>query len=283
MTRYLIIGASGNVGSAVVASLRTEHGAAVRATTGKRNPRQTTGDVEWRHVDVTTGEGMVEAFDDVDRAFIMSPSGYVDQHKILSSLIQEAKRKGVHKVVMLSAFRANARETTPFRRAEIELEGSGLPYNIVRPNFFMQNFSTFWAEGIRKRGRVALPAGDAKVSFIDTRDISAVITHLLTTDEQNDRAFDLTGPEAMTHEEVAIAISNVTGTRVHYENIEPKVFLKDLQEAGVPEGYAAFLASLFGPLREGYYAQTTNAVTTLLNRPPNIFKKFADDYRKSWL
>lgn len=38
----------------------------------------------------------------------------------------------------------------PFRKLELELENSGLKYNIIRPNWFMQNFQTYWIGGILK-------------------------------------------------------------------------------------------------------------------------------------
>src|SRR6185503_14578197 len=106
-----------------------------------------------------------------------------DQYKVLSPLIQEAKRQGLEKVVLMTAMGANAVETAPFRRAEIELEKSGLTYNIVRPNWFFQNFNTFWIQGILNYGKILVPGGNAKTSFIDARDISAVVAKLLTTSE----------------------------------------------------------------------------------------------------
>jgi uncharacterized protein YbjT (DUF2867 family) len=58
----------------------------------------------------------------------------------------------------------------------------------------MQNFNTFWIQGIIKSNKILLPAGDAKVSFIDARDISDVATILLTSNIHNNKAFDLTDP-----------------------------------------------------------------------------------------
>lgn len=173
----------------------------------------------------------------MDKAFLLSPPGYSDHYKVLSPLIQEAKRRGLKKVVLMTALGANVDETSGFRRAEVELEKSGLSYNIIRPNWFFQNFNTFWIHGIRNHGEIALPAGNADVSFIDARDISAVSAKLLNTTQHQNQAFDITGPESIDLADVAKAISAITGKKISYKNIEPGVLKTGLIAAGLPTDY----------------------------------------------
>jgi len=282
MKRYLIVGASGTVGSEIVKLLK-QQGQQVRATTGKKTSAKTADGVEKVRVDLSTGAGLKEAFEEVDRAFFLSPAGYADQYRILSPLIREAKRRKLQKVVLMSAFGANANETAPLRRAEVELEKSGLPYNIIRPNWFMQNFNTFWVQGIREQGKILVPAGSAKVSFIDARDIAVVAAKLLTSDDFNNRALDITGPESIDHDEVAKIISSVTGKKVTYENTEPGAFRKGLLAAGLPQDYTDFLLLIFGFLKEGYNAQVTKDVQTIIGRAPIGFRKYVQDYKQAWL
>jgi len=131
-------------------------GVPVRATSSKAAANK--DGVETVKLNLLTGEGLTQAFEGVERAFFLSPAGYADQYKNLSPLIQEAKRRGLKKVVLMTAMGANAVETSPMRRAEIELEKSGLAYNIIRPNWFLQNFHTFWIQGIKTQGRFSSPA-----------------------------------------------------------------------------------------------------------------------------
>jgi uncharacterized protein YbjT (DUF2867 family) len=201
---------------------------------------------------------------------------------MLSPLIQAAKRAGLKKVVLMTAMGANAVETTPFRRAEIELEKSGLAYNIIRPNWFMQNFNTFWGHGIKTARAIELPAGSAPTSFIDARDISAVAAELLTSDKYNNRDFDLTGSEPLTHAEVAQAIGKELGQTVTYTNIEPKVLRDGLVAHGLPVDYVDFMILIFGFLREGYNQRTTNAVQDITGKAPRTFAQYARDHRAAW-
>jgi uncharacterized protein YbjT (DUF2867 family) len=283
MTRQtvLVVGASGTVGSEIV-KLLTAQGHKVRATTSKKVSDQPGDGVEQVQVNLVTGEGISKAFEGVDRVFLPSPAGYADQYKMLSPLIQESKRRGLKKVVLMTAMGANAVETSPFRRAEIELEKSGLAYNIIRPNWFMQNFNTFWIQGIREHGKIQLPAGTAKVSFIDARDIAAVAAKLLTSDDLNNRDFDLTGPQPVDHSDVAKEISSSTGKKVVYENIEPATLKKGLVSAGLPEDYVDFLIMIFGFLRDGYSAAITDNVKRILGRAPIEFSQYTQDYKQAW-
>jgi len=277
--RILIVGASGTVGSEL-SRLLTKEGYRVRATTSKNVAKPTD---ELVHINLATGEGIHDAFEGIDRAFLISPPGYADQHAMLSPLIQEAKRRGLKKVVLMTVMGANAHTDSPFRRAELDLEKSGLNYNIIRPNWFMQNFNTFWVHGINNQGKILLPAGAAKVSFIDARDISAVVAKLLVSDKFDRKDFDLTGAEAVTHTDAAKALSQVSKRNVEYNEITPQEFKNGLLQAGLPEDYIDYLVTIFGFLREGYSARATSSVLDITGVKPRTLEQYANDYKQTWI
>jgi uncharacterized protein YbjT (DUF2867 family) len=225
---------------------------------------------------------MAPAFEGVQRAFLLAPPGYADQHAVLRPLIDEAQRRKLEKVVLMTALGANAVESAPLRRAEIALEQSGLPYAIVRPNWFMQNFHTFWLHGINTQGKILLPAGKARTSFIDARDIADVVVRLLTTDDLNNQAFDITGPQALDHDEVAAILSRVTGKTIRYQEITPQQMNQALLDAGLPADYAAFLVMILGFLAQGYSAGVNDQVEKLTGRQPRRFEAYAQENRTLW-
>lgn len=274
----LIVGASGTVGTEL-SKLLKQQGHTVRSATSKKV--NTTN--ETVHVNLATGEGIKTALQNVDKAFFLSPPGYADQYALLSPLIQEAKRQGLKKVVLMTAMGANAVETSPFRKAEIDLEKSGLNYNIIRPNWFLQNFNTFWIQGILEQKKILLPAGLAKVSFIDAKDIAAVAAKLLTSDEHNKKAFDLTGSVAVDHQQVAQAISSATGERIVYENIAPESLKAGLLQAGLPEDYSDFLLMIFGFLKEGYNAGVNSNVKLITGHEARTLQQYANEHKTAWL
>lgn len=280
MKKILIVGASGTVGTQLI-ELLTAAGHPVRATTSRKSSVGTQGGVERVHLDLATGEGLAAAFEGVQRAFFLSPPGYADQYKLLSPLVAEAKRRKLEKVVLMTAMGANVADT-PFRRVEVELEKSGLAYNIVRPNWFMQNFNTFWLQGIRDEGAIRLPVGKGKASFIDARDIAAVASKLLVDDTLANRDFDITGPLALDHDEVAAIIGKALGRRVAFQDIEPDLLRKGFLAGGVPADYAEFLLVILDYLKQGYAERTTDSVREVLGREPIGFAKYVRDYAGAW-
>jgi uncharacterized protein YbjT (DUF2867 family) len=113
----------------------------------------------------------------VDKLFLLTPfqSNMVD---LTSNLVNEAKKAGVKYIVKQSVLGADSEPAiTPsrlHRQAEKIIEESGIPFTFLRPNFFMQNFVTLYSHFIKTQGAFYVPAGDAKASFVDVRDIAAV-------------------------------------------------------------------------------------------------------------
>jgi uncharacterized protein YbjT (DUF2867 family) len=276
MSRILVVGASGTVGSELSRLLAAQGETVVKATS-----RQPAGADQVR-VDLASHAGVKAAFEGVDRAFLLSPPGYANQDALLAPLIDEAKARGLNKVVLMTAMGANADKNSPLRKAEHHLEASGLAYNIIRPNWFMQNFNTFWLHGIQSAGQIFLPVGSAKGSFIDARDIAAVAARLLTSDAFANRDFDLTGPRALDHAEVAAILTQACGRPIGYTDITPEAMLQGLVGAGLPKDYADMLLVILGLFKAGYAERTTDAVPQITGQAPRTIEQYAKDYRASW-
>lgn len=273
----LVIGASGTVGSALVQALQAR-GQTVRQATSR--PASHADQVQ---IDVLQRQGLAAAFQGVQRAFLMAPPGYVPQDHLLVPLIEQACAAGVQKVVLMTAMGADAAEDTPLRKAELALERSGLAWNTVRPNWFMQNFHTFWVQGIRAQGRILLPTGSARGSFIDARDIAAVAAELMLGTQFENQAFDLTGDEALNHDEVAALLARETGRDIRYQPITPEAMLQGLLAAGLPRPYAEFLVMILGYFAAGYAERRTDAVQRITGHAPRRFAAYAREFRAQWV
>jgi uncharacterized protein YbjT (DUF2867 family) len=168
-----------------------------------------------------------------------------------------------------------APDETPLRRAELTLMDRALDATILRPNWFMQNFTTFWREMIETDGTMRLPAGNAATSFIDAADIAAVAEATLVEDGHADEAYTLTGPEALTYHEAASLLSEVWGRTVQYEPVDDEEAHRILTAAGLDDDYANMLIGLFQNVRAGHSAPVTQAVSTVTGRTPRSLEDFA--------
>lgn len=276
MSTFLVVGANGSVASEV-ARLLAAQGHSVRKGTSRAATEA--GQV---HLNLLTGSGLTEALSGVDGVFLFAPPGHVNQDELLIPVIDAAKAQGVRKLVLMSAMGANADPSAPLRKAELHLEASGLAWNIIRPNWFMQNFNTFWLHGIQTQNQILLPLGQAKGSFIDTRDIAAVAATLLGTDAHANRDFDLTGPEALDHDQVAAILSKETGRQIGYQDITPEAMQAGLLGAGLPAPYVGFMLLILSYFKAGYAERVTDSVSQVTGQAPRSVAQYAHDHRASW-
>ncbi|PJZ47575.1 NmrA family NAD(P)-binding protein [Leptospira saintgironsiae] len=281
--KIFVYGGAGQISSSVISKL-LDLGHEVYA--GTRNPdsgKKPPG-LTWVFADATQPTKGLEVLEKVERAFFISPPGYTDQYSVLNPWFEKAKSSSLKKVVLMSAMGVDfAPPEAPFRKLEISLENSGVPYTILRPNWFMQNFQTYWLSGILKDKKISFPAGNAKTSFIHTDDISSSVVSALLNDQFNGKGITLTGKEALTHEEVAEKISKHTGLKISYADISPDTFKTGLLQAGVPEDYASFMVFIAGALKEGHSSPILNTVREITGKDPISFDEYAEQNKKVWL
>jgi uncharacterized protein YbjT (DUF2867 family) len=279
MKPILVVGANGTVASEVVRLLRAR-GQEVLAGTSRAPTRP-----DQVQLDLVRGTGVAEAVARASAAFVFAPPGHVDQHALIAPFVDQAKRHGLRKVVLMSAMGADADANAPLRRAELHLEQSGLRWNTIRPNWFMQNFHTFWLSGIRDHATIFLPTGQAKGSFIDARDIAAVAAALLSgrAPAFANRDVDLTGAQALDHDQVAAILSAETGRAIGYQDIPAEAMLDGLLKAGLPADYSAFLVTILGFFKAGYSERTTDAVQAITGHAPRTFEAYAREHRAQWI
>ncbi|MGO4315104.1 SDR family oxidoreductase [Agrobacterium tumefaciens] len=270
--KILVIGSTGTIGTPLVKALLAK-GESVKAASRTGKAAEGAEGVRFDYTDAST---YTDAFDGVDRLFLILAGGRLDAIDALTPVVEEAARRNV-KIVFLSVFGVDADDSIPYRQVELKIIASGAPYVILRPNWFADNFHTYWKAGI-EHGQIAVPAGEGKSSFIDVRDIADSAAAALTSTAFDNKAFNLTGPKALSYGEAATIISQAIGKPVGYSAVSDDVFIGILTGAGVPKDYAAFLASIFYPVREGWTSAVTGDVETLTGHAPRSLETYVADH-----
>ena len=166
------------------------------------------------------------------------------------------------------------------RQVEKMIEDSGISYTFLRPNSFMQNSVTFFSQTIREQGAFYLPAGDGKLSLVDVRDIAAVAVQALTNNNDgrhNGKAYDITGPEAISYEYATRILSEQVGKKISYVSISEDDVRKTMKYIGWDEFNINYL-ELYRIIRMGYRSQVSSAVEDITGKKPISFSRFAKDY-----
>ncbi|MCG8455993.1 MAG: NmrA family NAD(P)-binding protein, partial [Holophagales bacterium] len=172
-----------------------------------------------------------------------------------TTFLDRAAAAGVEHVVKISAFLADADSPSPNLSAhaavEEHLARSGMEFTVLRPNGFMQTVIGMNAIPIRSEGILPAPAADGAAAFVDLRDVSAAAHLALTGDTERNRIYELSGPEALTMDEIAGHLSRAFGKPVRYVPVPAEVAEAQLRAMGLPEAPILHVTYTFGVMRDG--------------------------------
>jgi uncharacterized protein YbjT (DUF2867 family) len=282
--KILVTGATGKVGGELVRRLLD---AGVEVKAGTRRPREAAAVVSEGAEVVELDYDLTETWDAAvqwaDRVFLVPAPFDPHSDERLVPFLDWAVQSGSRHLVLLSAMGAEAREQMALRRIEQRIERTGVGWTFLRPNIYMQNFARgFLARQIRDAGQFRLPAGDAAVSFVDSRDVAAVAAAVLAGDAHLGQAYTLTGPEALRPDEAARIIAAAAGRPVEYREIGEAEMRDALLRARWAEDQADTFSRLLAAIREGHRAAVTDHIERVLGRAPTRFADFARDHAGVW-
>jgi uncharacterized protein YbjT (DUF2867 family) len=194
--------------------------------------------------------------------------------------VDAAKRAGISRIVRSSAQGAGPAAAIQLGRwhgaVEAAVEAAGIPFTILRPANFMQNYITF--NTIKGQDAIYAPLGTAKVSPVDTRDVSAVAAAALVEPGHEGKVYELTGGESLSSEEVAGIFSELLGRPVGYVDVPESAARASMADAGVPPWLVELLSELNAITKAGYLAAVSPDVERVLKRKPISFAQFVKDH-----
>jgi uncharacterized protein YbjT (DUF2867 family) len=230
--------------------------------------------------DLNDPASLAPALAGIERAFLLTNSTeWAEQQQL--NFVQQARQAGVRHVVKLSQWAADRHSPVRFLRyhaaVEEAIRASGLAYTFLRPNLFMQGLLGF-REPIVHQGMFFAAIGNARVSVVDTRDIAAAAAAALMEPGHEGRTYDLTGPAALTHAEMASQLSQALGKPVVFQDISAEAMRAALLGAGFPAWQADGLIEDYAHYHRGEAAQVTTGVQEATGADPHTFADFARDY-----
>ena len=276
----LVTGATGSAGEHVLRQL-IEAGEQVRSTVRPGlvpDPRTSHQTVVFDFADQAT---YAAALDGVDRVFLMRPPAISDVKRYLRPFIRAAADRDMRQVVFLSLMGVN--RVMPHWQVERDLHDSRVPHTLVRPAFFTQNLSVAYRDDVRVNDRIRLPAGSGRTSFIDTRDVAAVIVLALRDPESHaGNAYTITGARAWSYSEVAAMLSAELGRAVRYETVGFLRYRKELLAEGLPTAYVRVQLLINAVARLGLAAKTNGTFRQLTGRSPITLPESIHFLRDAW-
>ena len=267
-----VTGATGQLGALVVHDLvRTVDPASVVAVV--RDPAKAAGlagqGVQVRSATYADPAALAAAFAGVDDLLFISSSEVgqrIDQHR---AVVDAAVAAGVGRIVYTSAPRATTSHLVlapEHKFTEEYLAAAGLPTTILRNNWYTENYLG-QIEIARTTGTLVAAAGAGRVASASRADFAAAAVAVLTQDGHAGRVYELGGDHAWDHDELAAALAEIVGAPVRYRAVDGPTLIGILQQSGMDEGTAGFVARLDGDIAAGALGEVTGELSTLIGRP----------------
>jgi len=257
----LVLGASGKTGRRVVQGLEA------RGVPVRRGSRSARPAFDWNHE-----AGWDACLDGVEAVYVtyapdLAVPGATDA---IRSFVALAERRDVERLVLLSG-----RGEEEAQACERIVQASRIDSTIVRASWFNQNFSEGAFVDMVKAGRITLPAGDVPEPFVDADDIADVALAALTEAGHAGQVYEVTGPRAMTFEQIAHELATASGRDVTYTEVPHDAFVAGALESGAPKDVVWMLDYLFSTVLDGRNAHLTDGVERALGRAPKDFADYA--------
>jgi uncharacterized protein YbjT (DUF2867 family) len=274
---YLVTGATGNVGSEVVAHLLAD-GEKVRVFTRDPSKVAHLGD----RVQIATGDfgepdTFARAIAGAKGAFLMNGGPDVESFR---RLVAAAKAQGNPRIVFLSTNLVTQPDLQIGRHhkdKEDAIRESGLPGTFLRPDAFMTN-AYRWIGTIKSEGVVYNPMGTFKAAPIAPDDIAAVAVKALTTPSLADEVFELTGGELLSVADQVEILADVLGKPIRCVDVPTETAVQDLVRAGLPAQVAAAVGQIYEAVRDGGASGLRDTVGRVTGRQPKTFEAWAREH-----
>lgn len=276
--KVLVFGATGNTGSGLVPAL-VNASVDIRAFVRDESKAQALREmgVEVVKGDLDQPETIAPAVEGVSKIYLCTWNGPT-QAQQGKDVIAAAQQAGNPHVVRHSMWGSKkSRIVQQGDEVEETLKSSGLPWTILRPTFSMQN-TMMAAETIASDGMLYWDTGDGKLGMIDQRDVVDSAFAALTGSGHEGKSYILTGPEAISMNDVANTFSKALGRDVTYVNVPHEASLESMVGMGFPEWIARGYGELMEGFSEGFANSTTDNVEKLTGHQARSFEQFATDF-----
>ena len=283
MDHILIIGGTGNIGYPLIEALAENNqitmNVGVRDIDTAQEKFENKKNLTLVPFDFLDAATFPKAFSGVNKVFFIRPPQLAKPKEDMAPFLRYAKQQNIQQIVFVSLIGVEKNPATPHHQIEKMIRELEIPYTFIRPSFFMQNLNTTHREDIRQNHDLFIPAGHAKTSFIDTRDIGEAAAVCLTDSQYLNQELEITGPAALTYAEIANEMSRILGTTITYSKPSLLKFRRTMLRRGTPKEFVNVMVMLYLITQLGNAKKVTTTLEKVLGRPPRTIQTYISDYK----
>ncbi|NLR91417.1 SDR family oxidoreductase [Flammeovirga agarivorans] len=286
MEKIIVLGATGNIGTAVLKNLQNKN---VEVFGGVRSERDFKKVQQFNAkpvlVNFTDQDSLNQALKGKQRIFLVTPL-MQNPEFITQLVINSAIENNVKHFVRSTALGADVDGQIQMARwagkSEELIKASGINYTFVRPNNFLQNFINFHSQTIKEHSGFYLPNGAAKLGMVDINDIAEVISIALTSESHYNQAYNLSGL-ALTNNEYANIISEVTNKKVSYIDVPEDKARESMLSNGMPVWMVNAMMELNYIMKQGWTAEYSEDFKKVTGREYTSAKTFFESNKNYFI
>ncbi|RKF20656.1 SDR family oxidoreductase [Altericroceibacterium spongiae] len=302
MGKIIVTGASGAFGGAAARGL-LEKCAPEDLVFLSRTPKklQEFADlgVECRAADFDDPASLVSAMQGGERMLLISTARVgtrVEQHR---NAVEAAVAQGVKHIVYTSLINADRADNPAIvkldhRATEEIIEGSGAAWTHLRDSQYSEAIATAMAIPALQMGVKPDNCADGRVGFVSRDDCVATAVGVLTQEGHGNKAYPLTGPEALSIPEAMAMVSEMAGKPIEVQAVDDDSMYEYFDAMGaprhasdiVPDGPIPWSSDdmvTFGEaIREGFFADVTDCVERITGKPPRSLREVFEAHKHLW-
>lgn len=282
MNRILVTGASGNIGRMTLKHLLKR--VPVSDIFGLARDPDKAADLAAEGIEIRKGDyfdydGLVHAFEGIDKVMLVSTHAFTDRNTQHENVINAAKQAGVkHVVYMPIIHNADSgvklpQVTDEDMFTEEKLKVSGLTYTLVRHPPFLENIQGYIGGDPLEKG-VRVPAGVGKAGYACREELAETHAVVLTGDGHENKSYSLYGDPAVSFSDIARILSDISGRPVPFKSVSDQEYIANLVSGGLPEPAAGFVLSWVHGVNAGEWDGQTGDLEKLLGRKPTTPTEF---------
>lgn len=286
-----VTGASGQLGRLVIKHLLARGVTHDRIIAGTRSPEKlaelAAAGIEVRHADFEDPQGLTKAFKGAGTALIISTDALDDagtrleQHR---NAVSSAVAAGVERLAYTSLPNPDSSLLSfapDHLGTEQAIKATGLPYVIFRNSWYQENLLRS-LPGALKSGQWYSASEGGRTSYAAREDMAEAIAAALTAATSESRTYTLTGPEALSNEEIADLARQATGQPLAVVHVTDEQFAAGLKAAGVPGQFIPVLVSAEAEIRAGNLSIVTDHLESLIGRPAKRVAEHLEEAKASY-
>ncbi len=277
--KVLVTGATGNTGSLLVPMLLSRDvEVRVFVRDEKKAESLKNSGAEIVPGDLDQPDTIIPAVKGVDKIYLLTWNGPT-QFRHVENVINAVKASGENPHIIRHSMwgSENSRIIKQGLQAEQLIKSSGLPWTMLKPTFFMQNLMMA-APTMSSDGKIYWDMNEGKLAMIDVRDIAESALAAITGEGHENRSYILTGPEAISFNNIASIFSGIIGKEINYINVPGEVATQAMVSMGIPEWIAGGYAELSEGFSKDFAGRAERNVELLTGHPARSFEQFANDF-----